>query len=188
MNQLPVVAAVEIRSERLLLRTELRETDREGLIDLATDPEVNAYLGGPQSREQIERRLDEILAGNSVSRPGSYVIADGPTNLPLGTLHLSRRPADDPGHIGEDLELGYLLRRSAWGAGYAFEAITALLRAAAEELPDQPVVLATQTANARSLKLAARLGFRRTRTFVAFDAEQALCSAELSAFRVVGNG
>ncbi|MFF4196660.1 GNAT family N-acetyltransferase [Nonomuraea sp. NPDC001831] len=30
---------------------------------------------------------------------------------------------------GGELELGYLLRRGAWGAGFAFEAATAVLRA-----------------------------------------------------------
>ncbi|MEV4395587.1 hypothetical protein [Nonomuraea sp. NPDC049607] len=46
------------------------------------------------------------------------------------------------------------------GSGFAFEAATAVLRAAAGELPDQPVVLVTRTANARSLHLAALSAFR----------------------------
>ncbi|MGY0235420.1 GNAT family N-acetyltransferase [Longispora urticae] len=72
------------------------------------------------------------------------------------------------------LELGYLLRRDAWGAGLAYEASAAALRAAAAELPDQPVILVTQSANARSLRLAARLGFQPVGTFEQFDAEQTL--------------
>jgi hypothetical protein len=46
----------------------------------------------------------------------------------IGTVELKRRAADLPGHVtedGEELELGYLLRPDAWGAGLAFEAATA---------------------------------------------------------------
>ncbi|MEU6426505.1 GNAT family N-acetyltransferase [Microbispora sp. NPDC046973] len=102
-------------------------------------------------------------------------------------MMLARRPVGRPGHVIEDggeLELGYVLRRSAWGAGFAYEAATAALRAAADELPDQPVLVVTQTANQRSLKLAARLGFRTVSTFEEFDAEQTLCAAPLSGFRI----
>ena len=43
---------------------------------------------------------------------------------------------------------------------WAFEAAMAALRAAAGELPDQPVLVVTQTANHRARKLASRLGFK----------------------------
>jgi len=76
-----------------------------------------------------------------------------------------------------------MLHRDAWGLGLAFEAATAVLRAAAAELPDQPVILITQTANQRSLRLAARLGFQPVSTFEAFDAEQTLCRADLHSFK-----
>ncbi|WP_246147721.1 acetyltransferase [Nonomuraea turkmeniaca] len=42
----------------------------------------------------------------------------------------------------------------------------------------------TQTANKRSLKLAARLGFRPISTFEEFGAEQSLCTAPLSMFNI----
>jgi RimJ/RimL family protein N-acetyltransferase len=42
----------------------------------------------------------------------------------------------------------------------------------------------TQTANERSLRLAARLGFRPAATFEEYGAEQVLCTAPLSLFRV----
>jgi RimJ/RimL family protein N-acetyltransferase len=184
MSQLPTLSAAQIAADRVVLR-KARETDRDGLIDLYTDPEVNAYIGGPRPREAVARRLDEIGPANVTAAAGSYVIADKATDDFLGTLELKRRAADLPGHVtedGEELELGYLLRRRAWGAGLAFEAITAALRAAADVLADQPVVLLTQTANERSLKLALRLGFQPVSTFELFDAEQTLAVASLHSF------
>ncbi|MFI9842604.1 GNAT family N-acetyltransferase [Nonomuraea sp. NPDC051941] len=185
MSQLRTLSATEIPSERLLLR-KAHAADREEFIELMTDPEVQAYLGGPRPRSDVEQHFDAAITANATSSPGNYVIADNTTNRLIGTLMLAHRPTDRPRRVtedGEELELGYLLRRSAWGAGFAFEAATAALGAAAGELPDQPVVLATQTANKRSLKLAARLGFRPISTYEAFGAEQTLCTAPLSLFQ-----
>ncbi|MFC5833800.1 GNAT family N-acetyltransferase [Nonomuraea insulae] len=185
MSQLPTLSATQIPSERLLLRG-AQDADREELIELLTDPEVQEYLGGPRLRSDVEQHFDTAIA-NATPRPGNFVIADNTTNRLVGTLMLARRSADRPGYVaenGEALELGYVLRRSAWGAGFAFEAATAALRAAAGELPDQPVLVVTQTANKRSLKLAARLGFRPVSTFEEFDAEQTLCTAPLSLFHI----
>jgi RimJ/RimL family protein N-acetyltransferase len=80
---------------------------------------------------------------------------------------------------GDELELSYVFRRDSWGKGWAYEAASALLRAAAAELPDQPVLAATQSANTRSLNLLRRLGFEPVSTFVQFDAEQTLATAPL---------
>jgi RimJ/RimL family protein N-acetyltransferase len=114
------------------------------------------------------------------------VIADKATDDLVGTLEIKRPTGDLPVHVaddGEELELGYLLLRDAWGAGLAFEAATAALRAAAAELPDQPVIIVTRSANERSLRLAARLGFRVVSTFEQFGAEQTWGMARLHSFK-----
>ena len=76
-----------------------------------------------------------------------------------------------------------MLRRGSWGAGLAFEAAAAALRAAAAELPDQPVLVVTQTVNDRSRRLAGRLGFQEVSIFEEFGAQQTLAVASLSSFR-----
>ncbi|MFI6725542.1 GNAT family N-acetyltransferase [Streptomyces atratus] len=185
MNALPTLSATEITTDRLRLR-KAHDADIDGLIELQTDPQVRAHLGGPRPRSVVEQYFD----GNGISaiagKPGTYVIADKETDRFIGTLVLDRRSADLPGHVtkeGGELELTYLLRRGSWGTGLAFEAATGMLRAAASELPDQPVLVVTQTANARSLKLATRLGFQRMGTFEAHDAEQTLAVADLHSFK-----
>ena len=186
MSKLPMLSAAEIATDRVLLR-KARDADQERLIELQTDPQVWAYLGGPRLRETVEQRLDEIGgAKNATPRPGGFIIADKATDDLIGTVELKRRAAELPGHVteaGDELELGYLLRPDAWGAGLAFEATTAVLRAAADELPDEPVILVTQTANTRSLSLAVRLGFQPVSTFREFDAEQTLALASLHSFK-----
>jgi RimJ/RimL family protein N-acetyltransferase len=179
------LSAVRIEAERIVLR-KLQESDRERLIELRTDPEVGAYIGGPQTREAVERRIAEVGMAKLGDVPGLFIIADKATDILLGTMQLMPRPSDRPGHLtadGDELEIGYLLHRSAWGRGYAFEAAAAILRAGAAELPDQPVILITQAANTRSRRLADRLGFQLVRTFQAYDAEQILSAADLHTFK-----
>ncbi len=185
MSQLRTPSVLEITSGRLVLR-KAHDTDREGLIELLTDEEIRAYLGGPRPRRAVEQHFDAVGAARATSKPGSYVIADNTTNRLIGTLVLDRRPADRPGHLaeaGEELELSYVLRRSAWGMGLAFETASATLHAAADELPDQPVLVVTQTENRRSLKLATRLGFREVGSFEEFGAQQTLATARLHSFK-----
>jgi RimJ/RimL family protein N-acetyltransferase len=185
MTTLPTMSAEGVESDRLVLR-KAQDADREGLIEIFTDPEVRAYLGGPRPREDVERFLDSVGTVNTTALPGSYVIADRQTDRLVGILGLGRRPADHPGHVtpeGGELELSYVLRRDAWRAGLAFEAATAALRVAAGELPDQPVLVVTQTANHRARKLAGRLGFTEVDTFQAHDAQQTLAVAVLHSFR-----
>ncbi|MFF5959470.1 GNAT family N-acetyltransferase [Streptomyces luteogriseus] len=178
------LSATEITTPRLRLR-KARDADRAGLIELQTDPRVRLHLGGPRPRGAVEQYFDAMGVAHVTDKPGTFVVADRTTDDLVGVLLIHRRPVDLPGHVteeGGELELTYVLRRAAWGAGLALEAATAALRTAASELPDQPVLIVTQTANTRSLDLAARLGFRRVSTFEAYEAEQTLAVADLHAF------
>jgi mono/diheme cytochrome c family protein len=55
----------------------------------------------------------------------------------------------------------------AWGCGYAAEACAAALHWFAGALPSEPVVLCTQIANDRSMRLAAKQGFTNNQQAVA---------------------
>ncbi|MFI0012845.1 GNAT family N-acetyltransferase [Streptomyces globisporus] len=157
-----------IRTERLVLR-ESEARDRGAFIELFASPEVRTYLGGPHSRDELEREVPE-LAGR---RPGLFVIdLDGAM---IGTVTLDRRDAERPGHVRPDAgeaELGYMFLPEAWGCGYAVEACAAALGWFADELPGEPVVLCTQTANDRSMRLAVKLGFTEVQRFEEWGAEQ----------------
>ncbi|MDH6135713.1 RimJ/RimL family protein N-acetyltransferase [Kitasatospora sp. MAA4] len=153
-----------IRTERLVLR-ESEAGDRAAFIELLASPEVNTYLGGPQPRDELERTVPELPG----RRPGLFVVdLDGAM---IGQIMLTRR-AEDVGRAAGRTELGYLFLPQAWGCGYAAEACAAALDWFADALPREPVVLATQTANDRSLRLAAKLGFTEVERFEAWGAAQ----------------
>jgi len=57
-----------------------------------------------------------------------------------------------------DVEIGYLLKRSAWGNGYATEACTRLLKFAFEESPLTEIVAVTHPENAASQNVLRKSG------------------------------
>jgi RimJ/RimL family protein N-acetyltransferase len=154
-----------IKTERLVLR-EPEARDRAAFIELLASPEVGTYLGGPQPRDELERTMPEAPD----RRPGHFVAdLDGAM---IGQIILRRATEHGPPAAAGKAELGYLFLPEAWGHGYAAEACAAVIDWFAGELPGEPVVLFTQTANARSMRLAAKLGFAEVERFDAYDAEQ----------------
>ncbi|MGW6719858.1 GNAT family N-acetyltransferase [Streptomyces sp. NPDC054995] len=153
-----------IKTERLLLR-EPEARDRGALIELLASPEVGAFLGGAQPRDELDRAIPE----EPRRRSGLFVVdLDGAM---IGQVTLTK----DTGHLRQAAgraELGYLFLPQAWGYGYAAEACEAALGWFAGALPGEPVVLATQTANVRSMRLAAKLGFTEAERFEEWGAEQ----------------
>ena len=150
-----------IRTERLVLR-ESEARDRATFIELLASPEVGAYLGGPRPRDELEREMPEVPG----QHPGHFVVdLDGAM---IGQVQFKR--ATDLG--ADRAELGYLVLPRVWGFGYAAEACAAALGWLGDALPREPVVLKTQTANSRSMRLAAKLGFTEVERYQAWGAEQ----------------
>jgi RimJ/RimL family protein N-acetyltransferase len=157
-----------IRTERLVLRAPVAE-DRAAFIELFASLEVGTYLGGPRPRDELERAVPEVPG----RRPGFFAVDLG--GAMIGMITLDRRGAERPGHVrpdGGETELGYMFLPEAWGHGYAAEASAAALDWCADACPGEPVVLCTQTANERAMRLAARLGFTEVERFEEYGAEQ----------------
>ncbi|MEC4570407.1 GNAT family N-acetyltransferase [Streptomyces virginiae] len=157
-----------IRTERLVLR-ESEARDRAAFVELFASPEVGTYVGGSRPRAELERSAPEVPG----RRPGFFVIElDGEM---IGMVTLDPRDAGRRGHVrpgGGETELGSMFLPRAWGRGYAAEACGAALDWVACALPGEPVVLCTQSANARAMRLAAKLGFTEVERFEEFGAEQ----------------
>ncbi|MFE9304976.1 GNAT family N-acetyltransferase [Streptomyces sp. NPDC006856] len=157
-----------VRTARLVLR-ESEARDRAAFVELFASPEVRAHLGGPHSRDELERAVPQVPG----RRPGLFVVElEGAM---IGTVTLQERTPERPGRLGPDggcTELGYMFLPEAWGSGYATEACTAALDWFSTVLPGEPVALCTRIDNAPSLRLALKLGFTEVSRFEEFGAEQ----------------
>ena len=170
-----------IETARLTIRP-AQPADRDGLVELHTDPAVRAHLGGPRPHDETLAAVDAHLAAVS-DRP--TVVTARHADTVLGMVGLDRRSSGRPGHVrdgGEELEVSYVFRKAYWGQGFAYEAVSALLADHASEHEDEPVLLVTQTANTRSIALMGRLGFDVVERFEEFGAEQTLAVASLHSF------
>lgn len=153
-----------IGTARLVLR-EPEARDRAALIELFASKEVGTYLGGSRPRDELEHEMPGVPS----RRPGRFVVdLDGAM---IGQVTLTREAGHLRGAAGT-AELGYLFLPEAWGCGYAAEACVAALDWFAGALPGAPVMLTTQTANVRSMRLAAKLGFIEVERFEAYGADQ----------------
>ena len=143
--------------------------DRAAIIELFASPEVGAYIGGARPRDELEQAIPEVPR----RRPGFFVVERD--CQVIGTVTLDRRDAEASRRVrpeGGEVELGYLFLPEAWGHGYATEACVGALAWLAEALPGESVLLCTQTANERSMRLAARLQFSEVARFQEYGAEQ----------------
>jgi len=106
-----------ITTPRLLLRS-TSQSDFDQLFALIfSDGQVMKHLtGSPLSREQAAKVFDEVFDHDGTGRkPG--VLVELQTERLLGYAGLMPCSALD----GNDYELGFVLRREAWGKGYAKE-------------------------------------------------------------------
>ncbi|MEV5002627.1 GNAT family N-acetyltransferase [Nocardioides sp. LML1-1-1.1] len=154
---------VPIRTDRLLLRAACAD-DRSAVIELFASEEVGRYVGGARPRTELEQVVPEAPG----QRPGFFAVEREGTTL--GTVTLDPRAEHHP--HPDALDLGYLFLPAHWGHGYAAEAVAGVLDWLAAVRPGGRVLVTTQTANVRSLRLAVRLGFTEIERFTEHGAEQ----------------
>jgi ribosomal-protein-alanine N-acetyltransferase len=139
---------------------------------LFSDAKVRAFLGGPLSPQQAEQRAAELVRESAQA----WAVREDSVHATalLGVVVLDRH------HELEDLELSYLFLPEHWGRGYATTAVRQVLAQAFGPLGLRRIVAETQSANAASVRLLERLGFRLLRRVVRFNAEQSIYFAERS--------
>ena len=148
-----------LRTPRLLLRRFTRH-DAGALVALDSDPEVVRYAEpelehSPRTLADVERTLlPRILSGYAKDPPHEqWAVLERPGGAFLGWFFL--RP-----EAGGAWELGYRLRRSAWGKGFATEGAHEVLRYGFEVLEAERIVAYVVADNAASVRVVEKLGMR----------------------------
>ena len=132
--------------------------DVERLISLHNDPDVMRFLndGRAASRREIEREYRERF-----TKDGYWAAIERATDDFIGWFAF--HPREDRGP--HEFELGYRLRRSAWGQGYATEGSRAMIRKGFTELGVWRVFAETMAVNLASRRVMEKCGLDYVRTF-----------------------
>ena len=157
-----------LHSERLTL-SPYAVTDIDLSIEMFTDPEVLRYAGGALPEDEIRGQMANVTKRGGNGCIGIWRVADRNTGEKLGSAALLPRPVEEkdtdyslvvPGQMPEcDIEIGYFLKRSAWGKGYATEACKRLIQMAFEDSPLTEIVANFEEGNVASRNVLEKLGF-----------------------------
>jgi RimJ/RimL family protein N-acetyltransferase len=145
-----------LETDRLRLRMP-RESDIDAYADMCGDPEVMRHIGDgqPLARPVAWRNLAMTLGHWALRGYGLWAVEERATGAFVGRIGFWN-PEGWPG-----FELGWTLRSSFWGKGYATEGARAALRFAFTQLNRSHVVSLIHPDNAASMRVAERLGERR---------------------------
>ena len=137
-------------SDRLVFRP-YALTDIDLAISVFTDPEVMKYTGGPKSEASIREESQKWTQRGGNGCIGIWCVSDRESGEKLGTGALLPMPIETsetdfrqmmPDRFPEaDIEIGYFLKRTAWGQGLATEIGRRLVAFAFEESPLTEIVV-----------------------------------------------
>jgi len=149
------VIVPELGTDRLLLRA-FRPDDFEPFARIVSDPEVVRYLddGTPISRDECWRGIALFIGHWQLRGYGWWAVEDRRSGDFLGRIGLYN-PEGWPG-----IEIGWLLRREAWGEGLATDGANAALTFAFEVVRADHVISLIDPRNTRSIRVAEKLGER----------------------------
>jgi len=146
-----------LETARLVLR-QFTEDDVENLVELDSDPDVMHFINGgrPTPRREI---VDDVLPAfldhyERFAGLGFWAAMEKSSGRFVGWFHF--RPATDA--RPDEVELGYRLRKSFWGKGYATEASRLVLERAAASFSGE-ILAMIDPANTASQNVARKLGF-----------------------------
>jgi RimJ/RimL family protein N-acetyltransferase len=146
-----------LETERLVLRRP-KDGDLEGFALLCADPEVMRYIGTgrPLDRGTAERSFAIIQAHWGRHGAGLRSAISRDDGEYLGFVGLAVVPGRSV--AGGETEIGWRLRRAAWGKGYATEGAQAVRDQAFGELGITALVSLIQPGNQASARVAEKLG------------------------------
>jgi RimJ/RimL family protein N-acetyltransferase len=144
-----------LTTERLVLRGWSYDA-AEQLLALSTDPEVMRHFPALATREQVlelvRKHQDNLAAG----RPGLYAVHETRSDRFVGFVGLAVPVFDAP--FMPCVEIGWRLRRDAWGHGFATEAARAVLVHGFETLGLDEILSFTAILNEPSIAVMRRIG------------------------------
>jgi [ribosomal protein S5]-alanine N-acetyltransferase len=146
-----------LESEQLLLRPVTIDDVGPAYLGWMNDPEVNQYLESRYVEQTLDSLADFVRSVLADERNVFAAIVRKSDGVHVGNIKLG--PIDQRHRTGD---IGLVIgERSAWGHGYATEAIAAITAFAFEELGLQKVTASAYGANMGSVRAFEKAGFER---------------------------
>jgi RimJ/RimL family protein N-acetyltransferase len=120
------MADVAATTARLTLR-DWDEEDLDEFVRVTNTPAVMRWLGGVWPREHHDAALGRIAAYQRDFGHTLWIVEDRSSGELLGFCGLKRVNAPGAGALTGTAEVGWRLRESAWGQGFAKEAAIAMI-------------------------------------------------------------
>lgn len=154
---------LRVETERFWLERWDHERHGPGLDAVNADPEVMTYLnaGVPFTRYESRELSFGIARHWETYGFGLWAVVEKMSGETLGFAGICR-PLWFPALLPA-VEVGWRLRREAWGSGYATEGARPAIRAGFEQLGLDQVIALVHPENARSAAVTRRLGMRLDR-------------------------
>lgn len=154
---------VFLETDRLILR-QLTADDIGLIVELDGDPEVKRYIdnGAPVDLDDLNETMEWWLRYYvNFEGYGFWAAIEKSTSEFIGWFHY--RPGEGAGPL--EPELGYRLRRAAWGRGYATEGSRALIDKGFREFGVERVYAHTMAINIGSRRVMEKAGLLFVRRF-----------------------
>ena len=142
---------IQLETQRLILRP-TEADDWLHVRDFLTCEDTMRHLGGHQQEPDAWRTLAQWIGLWSLTKAAMFGVIEKESGEWIGRIgpwHPLHWPT---------LEVGWGLRKAYWGRGYAFEAASACIDYAFDELGWDEVTHLIEDANTPSQTLATRLG------------------------------
>jgi ribosomal-protein-alanine N-acetyltransferase len=146
-----------LETERLLMRRWVSE-QAQAWWTILGDPEVTRLtFGAPHPDLAYSQRvLEHTIRRSAREQPlGWWAVVERASDAIIGTIGLNATPEEGTA------ELGYHFRRTAWGKGYATEAVCVVVAYGFSLGGCQRIIACLHPANGASRRVLAKSGFRQ---------------------------
>lgn len=147
-----------LETEHLVFRP-LTLDDLDSLTILYADPEVMRFLGGPRSRDEVQRVLNRYIREYQIYGHSFFATILKSDGRFIGQCGLLHQEVEEQ----QEIELGYVLSRPYWQHGLAVEGVQALKDYGLQQLGFPRVVSLIPPENRASIHIAEKVGMRYER-------------------------
>lgn len=148
-----------------LILGQFTQDDAPLILDLNSDPEIVKYVHEPllTTEEQAKKIIVDIILPQYKNNLGRWATYTKSNNEFIGWCGLKYIADKD------EIDLGYRLKKSAWGKGYATEAAKHTLHHGFNKLNLDLIVGKAHTQNTASINILKKIGMRFKREEIEDD-------------------